>query len=484
MRRALLFVHRWLGVALCLLFLIWFPSGIGMMYWGYPEVTDADRLARGIDLDPAAIRILPTDIFATAGLAGAPRDIRLSSYDGRPVYRYTDEEGETVWFADSGDQHVEVSDAQVRRVAAAWAGQPAEQAIETRLSEVDQWTLQLPFRALQPLVKFRWPSGDEVYVSSVTGDVVQHTTRGSRLGAWVGPITHWFYFTPLRKHGRTWSRVVIWTSAVGVFTTIVGLVLGAWFFLPRRRIPYAGQRWKWWHMLLGLLFGIATVTWGFSGWLSMDPVEALSGSAARRSTAAAAVPLALQKPPQMAGFFAKDPRAALAELRGLPVRELVMTTLDGESAYLATLAGGDTRLVPVNGTPRASYSEEALRALIGRAAPGSTITMIDGYDAYYLDRRGDRPLPVLRVDINDEAGTRYYVDPKTATIVGSYGSGRWVNRWLYHALHSLDFPWLYQTRPLWDIVVIGFMLGGTALSLTSLILAWRVLGRGLARRSA
>jgi hypothetical protein len=25
--RVLLFVHRWLGVALCVLFLLWFPSG-------------------------------------------------------------------------------------------------------------------------------------------------------------------------------------------------------------------------------------------------------------------------------------------------------------------------------------------------------------------------------------------------------------------------------------------------------------------------
>jgi hypothetical protein len=55
---------------------------------------------------------------------------------------------------------------------------------------------------------------------------------------------------------------------------------------------------------------------------------------------------------------------------------------------------------------------------------------------------------------------------------------------LYHALHSLDFPWLYNHRPLWDIVVITFMTGGTALSLTSLILAWRVLGRKLRRSSA
>jgi hypothetical protein len=74
-------------------------------------------------------------------------------------------------------------------------------------------------------------------------------------------------------------------------------------------------------------------------------------------------------------------------------------------------------------------------------------------------------------------GTRYYVDPGTATVVGQYSARGWVNRWLYNGLHSLDFPWLYNYRPLWDIVVITLMLGGTALCLTSLVMTWRVLTR-------
>ena len=32
-------------------------------------------------------------------------------------------------------------------------------------------------------------------------EVVQYTTTGSRLGAYVGAIPHWFYFTPLRENG-------------------------------------------------------------------------------------------------------------------------------------------------------------------------------------------------------------------------------------------------------------------------------------------
>jgi hypothetical protein len=42
-KRALIFVHRWMGVLFCLLFLTWFASGIVMMYWQYPQVLAADR---------------------------------------------------------------------------------------------------------------------------------------------------------------------------------------------------------------------------------------------------------------------------------------------------------------------------------------------------------------------------------------------------------------------------------------------------------
>jgi hypothetical protein len=29
--RSLILVHRWVGIAICVVFLLWFPSGIGMM---------------------------------------------------------------------------------------------------------------------------------------------------------------------------------------------------------------------------------------------------------------------------------------------------------------------------------------------------------------------------------------------------------------------------------------------------------------------
>ena len=52
-----------------------------------------------------------------------------------------------------------------------------------------------------------------------------------------------------------------------------------------------------------------------------------------------------------------------------------------------------------------------------------------------------------------------------------------LTRWLYHGFHSLDFPFMYYKRPLWDIVVILLSLGGIAISVTSALPAWRRLAQ-------
>jgi hypothetical protein len=87
------------------------------------------------------------------------------------------------------------------------------------------------------------------------------------------------------------------------------------------------------------------------------------------------------------------------------------------------------------------------------------------------------PLPVIFVQLNDSERSMYYVDPKTAQIVVGYNSHSRLNRWLYHGLHSLDFPWLYRNGALWHAVMLALLTGGIALSLTALILATRVVRR-------
>jgi len=479
-KRTAIFVHRWLGVLLCLFFLLWFPSGIGMMYWDFPSVTAGDRLERSPALDRSAIRLSPAEAYAVTGQSQAPSQVRLNIFDGRPAYRFRAGRGETIVYADDGARPSAPSDDLAARAAAAWTGQPAAAATVTTLDAADQWTVQGSFRPLRPLQKYSWPNGEEVYVSAASGEVVQYTTTASRLGAYLGPIPHWIYFTPLRARQPLWNQVIIWSSGIGTITAILGIVVGVWMYSPSKRyrmagqmtsIPYRGQ--KRWHTIFGLIFGLGAVTWAFSGMLSMDPLPSLT---ARNPTE---IPQALRGRPQLTAFGAKDPRAALVQLAGLPVKELELTTVAGEPVYVATLARGETRIVPVSGDPRAGFDPRRIGDVVAQAAGPQGLAetrMVDRYDMYYLDRRRQKPLPVILARVNDAEHSRYYIDPKTARVVGSYSSRTWMSRWLYHGLHSLDFPWLYDHRPLWDIVVISFMLGGSALCITSLILAWRVIG--------
>ena len=59
LKRLLIFAHRWLGVALSIIFMLWFVSGIVMMYWTYPSVAPRDRLERAPRVDASAIKLSP-----------------------------------------------------------------------------------------------------------------------------------------------------------------------------------------------------------------------------------------------------------------------------------------------------------------------------------------------------------------------------------------------------------------------------------------
>jgi hypothetical protein len=182
-------------------------------------------------------------------------------------------------------------------------------------------------------------------------------------------------------------------------------------------------------------------------------------------------------------FQAKSPAEALARVASqLKVKELEFTSFAGEPFYLATEDARHTRIIPLHGEPMAEFDVDRIREVAERATQPRGLAearLIRQYDAYYLDRHGEAPLPVLLIRLHDADNTRYYVDPRTARIVGGYSSRSWMNRWLYHGLHSLNLPWLYNYRPAWDIVVLILLLGGATLSATSVIIAFQLLRRKL-----
>ena len=163
-------------------------------------------------------------------------------------------------------------------------------------------------------------------------------------------------------------------------------------------------------------------------------------------------------------------------------KELDLVQFQGERFWLAS-DGAERRIVsavtPEHGTFE-RFDDDTVLDAARDAMPGTAITdatWLRGYDAYYYDRGGARRLPVLRVRYDDPQRTWLYLDPHRGAIARKEERLTRVNRWLYHGLHSLDFPLLYDRRPLWDIVVIALSVGGIVLSVTTMVQAWHRLRR-------
>ncbi len=58
--RVLVYTHRWLGIVSGVVFIVWFVSGIVMMYARMPELDPQERLARLPAINPASIRVMPS----------------------------------------------------------------------------------------------------------------------------------------------------------------------------------------------------------------------------------------------------------------------------------------------------------------------------------------------------------------------------------------------------------------------------------------
>ena len=74
-----------------------------------------------------------------------------------------------------------------------------------------------------------------------------------------------------------------------------------------------------------------------------------------------------------------------------------------------------------------------------------------------------------------------YVDPEVSQVVGQVNRFNRVERWLYNGLHTLDFSFLYYNRPVWDVTVIVFSLGGAFVSAIGLFMGLKRLRRGASR---
>lgn len=489
LKRWLFLVHRWLGIGICLLFAMWFVSGMVMMYVGYPKLTEEERLQHLPRLDPDAQLLAPARALAAAGVAGPLDELRLAaSSGGRPVYVATPKgSGAVTIDAVSGQRLQAVDAAHALASAAAFAGPNVRLDYLGTIAE-DAFTHSRALDPHRPLHKVALGDAERtlLYISGRSGEVVRDATRSEQLWNYAGAWIHWLY--PLRGNAFEpyWTDIVNWLSILGIAMALAGTVVGImrWRFRkPYRsgaRTPYPGAMMRW-HHITGLLFALVTITWIFSGLMSMNPWRIFDTGAPKLNMEA------LQGGPLAPGANDTAPQALLAASGG-GVRELRWTRVLGQTRVLAQAAAGSPQVLDSRDGSPVGLDAAALRLAAARLvpAPVARVEQLDDYDLYYYARDahtmtggGARPLPILRIVFDDPHATWVHLDPHTGAVLGRLDSGKRTSRWLFAMLHSWDWLPLLERRPLWDLVLIALSLGGTLLSVTGVVIGWRRLGRKL-----
>jgi hypothetical protein len=253
-----------------------------------------------------------------------------------------------------------------------------------------------------------------------------------------------------------------------------------------------------WHHYAGLIFGIIACTWALSGALSLNPFPFLRGTPATQAFREAAT----GGPVDLSPLTIDRIRAAAAIVgRSFTPRELDFFQFLGEPYLIAYVPPSPAEAPPWRNTsisdatslhidrqhvmvsvlrPEAGtfsgFERERMWEVAKAAMPEVPIrdaVWLREYDAYYYSQEGTKNLPVLRIRYDDPQRTWLYLDPERGVIASRLERMGRLNRWLYHGFHSLDFPFMYYKRPLWDIVVILLSIGGIAISVTSALPAWR-----------
>jgi PepSY-associated TM region len=458
-RKFLILTHRYLGIAVCLLFVMWFLSGIAMIFArGMPGLTPDTRLDHLPPVNFSDVKLSAPEAIEKALLDRPPNHATLLTVMDRPAYRFAVGRSNVTVFADTGDLLEDVGQQEALKIAAAFTKLPESQVhYAGEVTEPDQWTLEE--RRILPAHKIAVDDTEHtvLYVSEATAEVALLTTRGSRALAYVAAIPHWMYFAPLRQNGTVWRQVVLWTSGIATILVLLGIILG----FTQYSTKYVGM--MRWHYVTGVVFGLFSLTWVFSGLLSMEPFFwASDGGTGER------IPQALRGGALDLSQFPKLEKPAGN------IKEMDFVRIQGEPFYV--LRSPEVQLVSADSGKirRELFSTESLMTRVKQGNPDVAIaesTLLSDYDSYYHPSESKPPLPVLRVKFADPDTTWFYIDPHMSSVVSRFTRRERLQRWIYHGLHSLDFNFWYYQGPMWTSAMVVLNAGGALLSVIGVIIA-------------
>lgn len=519
-------IHRWSGLTVGFMALVWFASGIVVHWYEMADPSDEEYL-RGHRpwLEPeelAAVDWPVADRLGGEPLAGVAlyrlgdrlvwQLRRPGDAAGYGVGTYWGYGGSGLVDARSGERMPGVSERTAALVAArvmdgggaaadgrprvvAGSGEGGEGKVESPL-EVARLEGHTEFYRYGPLPAFRisFPEArTDVYVAESTGEVGAVIGPRERLTRVFGGMPHFLAFAPVNS-SRAVYLVVMGILIAGVVAGAVsGLVYGAWAVGRRRRFGAAtgagaapgldeeegesprgdavrtGAGLPGWHHWLGLGLGALVVTWALSGALmiwypSVDPTP----DELRR----------LAEPPlqiEAIGFSPAEALETVGRTDDRPVAVLAARMLEGRPVLEArhpsgrrTLLDGGTGRV-LSPLPEAA-AVRIVERYVGASVDVRSVRLLESQDEYYFGLHGRRrPLPVHRVDLaTDGLPSPLYVHAETGALVGRVTSEYRFFRWLGSAVHTFSFPALLRRPALWDVAVVvpallGVLLAGSGL---------------------
>jgi hypothetical protein len=471
MMHALTLVHRWLGIPLCLLFAMWFASGIVMHFVPFPALTEAERIAGLAPVDLSRVLRGPGEAATASGIKDAARVRLLERSDG-PVYLVSGTAGTAALHADDLSSARVASERLALAIATDHArrrGLDVTHAMLAELAASDQWTVPNDLDPHRPLYRIALNDGPgtELYVSSTTGEILRDTTRRERWWNYAGSVAHWIYPTVLRGKPQAWNATVWWLSLAALIATICGILLGTlrieW---AHRRLvsPYRG--WHAWHHVLGLACMTFVLTWIFSGWLSMD-----SGRLFSTGKLTDAEAMRVPGAPAWDSLSTGEPQRISAQAREIEWFSFNAKFYRREriGLDLQRLFAGD--LGAAGPAPRREHLDPGeISALVEHLAPGCEIAaVVKASDAYAIAATMPHA-PVYRSVCGD---VWFHIDGASGAILERLDSSRRAYRWLYGALHTFDIPVLVARPGLRTALIVVLCGCGLGFSLTGIVISWR-----------
>jgi hypothetical protein len=471
MIRWLFWLHRYLGIAVGALMLMWCASGVVMMYVSYPALAESDRLKVLEPIDWHQCCRIDGAVLAEASPVGGAQ---LEMLAGRPVLLLRSAADSRLIDLSSGALLGRVLPLEAAATAQRFVGEKSSAPLLLGVIHDDQWTVAGDFAKDRPLYHFslRDAAGTEIYVSSTTGRAVQKTTRRERFWNWIGAVPHWLYFSELRRHAALWNAVVVYSALIGCFLAGLGFFIGVrqlWSQPKGRCSPYHGV--NLWHHYAGLVFGIFTLTWVLSGLLSMNPWGWLQGDGAESESAALRGPA-----PSLARVATA--LQIRADTRSTDLVSLKAAPFNGQLFFVAHDADGGRRRLDAQGQLAALDAADLkfLAEALGSATSAAP-QLINSEDAFYFSHHADQTvLPVYRL-VQGAGPTRYYVDPVSGLLIAKIDAAAQSYRWFHQGLHRMDFTAALRSRPAWDILMWLLMSGVTGVCATGAYLGYRHLTR-------